>query len=70
MPRTPTCCALVLLALAACRPPEPPDTDRRPEPQAKPAATLHAPLHKARSVEAELEQAAAARRAAVEAAGG
>lgn len=65
--------ALALLTLSACSRPTPPDTEKRPEPQADAGRlprTIQAPLEKARDVEADLEQAAEVRRAAIEAAGG
>lgn len=65
--------AFALLALSACSRPTPPDTEKRPEPQANAGQldrTIQAPLERARNVETDLERAAEARRAAIEAAGG
>ena len=63
------CCAA--LALSACNKPTPPDPERPPEPQATHVAdAIQAPLDKARAVEGDLQRAADAQRAAVEAAGG
>ena len=70
---TATALALIAIAaLAACRP-APPDPKRPPEPQAANAElrdAMQAPIEKARSVEDELDKAAEARQAAIEAAGG
>lgn len=68
MARPLLCC--VLLALVACSRPHPPEKERRPEPQARTGLrdTIEAPLDKARGVEAEVQEAAAAQRAAIDAA--
>lgn len=87
MNRIPTCTLLALataiamaLAMAACSRPEPPDTERPPEPQAvgtqvaAPAASLddslHAPIDRAKAVEDTLQDAAQRQRDAIDAAGG
>jgi len=63
------CCAA--LALSACNKPTPPDPERPPEPQATGVGdAIQAPLDKAKAVEGDLQQAADAQRAAIEAAGG
>ncbi len=65
------CCAA--LALCACNKPTPPDPERPPEPQARHTElrdAIQAPLDKAKAVEGEVQQAADAQRAAIEAAGG
>ena len=65
-----------LLVLGACSRPPPPDTDKPPEPQAaRSQATqlrdaIQAPQDKARAVEDEVQKAADAQRAAIDAAGG
>ena len=63
--------AALLCASAACTP-EPPSTERRPEPQAAERHTelrdaIQAPQDKARAVEEQTRQAADAQRAAIEA---
>jgi len=65
-------CALVAFgACIACRPPEPPPTDEPPEPQATQLRdAIQAPIDKARAVEDEVQEAADAQRAAIDAAGG
>ncbi|MEL1263113.1 hypothetical protein [Pseudoxanthomonas putridarboris] len=71
--------ALIAMALAcaACRAPEPPPTDKPPEPQATAAATpshtelrdaIQAPQDKARATEATIQQAADKQRDAIDAA--
>lgn len=58
--------------LAACKP-APPDPERPPEPQAAHTElrdAMQAPVDKARAVEDELQKAAEAQRAAIDAAGG
>ena len=72
MLRTLLCCALLL---TACSPPEPPEKDLPPEPQAARARTgvgdaIQAPLDKAKAVEDQLQKDKAAQDAAIEAAGG
>ncbi len=65
-------CGAALLALAACKP-APPDPERPPEPQARHTElrdAIQAPLDKARAVEDEVQEAAEAQRAAIEASGG
>ena len=73
---TPIACLLVL-ALAGCSPPEPPEEERRPEPQAggtqaQPTSTIvqTADAYKdaARAAVANSEQAAAKEKAALDAA--
>jgi len=60
-----------VLLLAARSNPQPPDKERPPEPKAgSAAATLQAPIDRARQVEATLDAAAQARRDQVEDAGG
>lgn len=63
-----------LLVVAGCTKPTAPDPDRPPEPkaagQSAAARALHAPLDKARAVDAASRQAADAQRQAIEAAGG
>lgn len=78
MSRTrPAMIALCLMAtvLAACGKPRPPEKERPPEPQAaQPHSELReaiqAPIDKARQVDAEVQQAAEAQRAAIDAATG
>jgi len=71
-------CLVALLSGAAACMPEPPPTDKPPEPQAAvatPAAeqhtelrdAIHAPQDKARAVEGQVEQAADAQRDAIDA---
>lgn len=72
MLRTLLCCALLL---TACSPPEPPEKDLPPEPQAARTQTrlseaIQAPLDKAKSVEDQLQKDKDAQDAAIEAAGG
>lgn len=64
-----------LLLLAACSPPQPPEKERPPEPQAREPHTevrdaIRAPVDKARRVEGEVQRAADDQRAAIDAAGG
>jgi hypothetical protein len=61
--------AAALLACAACSKPAPPDTDRPPEPQAA-ASELHAPIDRAKAADAQVEDAAAKQRAAIDAQAG
>lgn len=71
MPRSPLV-FVALLALAACKP-TPPDPERPVEPQAQHTElreAIHEPLDKAKAVEDDLQKAADAQRAAIEAAGG
>ena len=74
MTRTLAWCAVLLAALAACSKPQPPEKERRPEPQAAQHTELRdaiqAPIEQARNVERNVQQAADAQRAAIEAAGG
>ena len=71
MKRTLACCAVLLAALAACSKPQPPEKERPPVPQAAQHTELRdaiqAPLDKARNVEADMQKAADAQRAAIEA---
>ena len=71
MMRTLTCCALLPMALAACSKPPPPDKERPVEPQAAQHTQLRdaikAPIDQARNVEADLQKAADAQRAAIDA---
>ena len=63
----------VVAVLAACSKPAAPDPERPPEPQAADAElreAIQAPIEKARQVEADVQDAAEAQRAAIEAAGG
>jgi hypothetical protein len=72
--RTALCCTALTL-LAACNP-QPPDKEQPPEPQAETEQAtglrdgIQAPIEKARQVEADVQEAADAQRAAIEAAGG
>ncbi|MGQ4582369.1 hypothetical protein [Lysobacter sp. F60174L2] len=64
------CCAA--LALSACKP-TPPDPERPVEPQAHATGlrdAMQEPLDKAKAVEGDMQKAAEAQRAAIEAAGG
>lgn len=69
---------LVGVGLCACGKPQPPDRERPPEPQAtlspaRPAAlreTMQAPIDRAKQVDAQVQKAADAQRAAVDAATG
>ena len=71
MMRTLACGAVLLVALAACSKPRPPDKERPPEPQVAQHTELRdaiqAPLDKARHVEADMQKAADAQRAAIDA---
>lgn len=65
------------LLVVACSRPEPPEKERPPEPQASAPErhtelrdAIQAPQDKARAVEAAVDDAAKAQRAAIEAAGG
>jgi hypothetical protein len=65
----------VLLALTACSKPQPPEKERRPEPQAREESTelpdaIQAPINKAKGVEDEVQKAADEQRAAIDAATG
>ncbi len=66
---SPLACLLVL-ALAGCSPPKPPEEERRPDPQAKPAIVAQADAYRdaARAAVANSEQAAAKEKAALDAA--
>ena len=62
-----------LLTLCACSKPTPPDPERPVEPQAADTGlrdAMQAPVDKAKAAEADVQRAAAAQRAAIEAAGG
>lgn len=77
-------CALLLVSLAACDRPRPPDPEVPPEPQASQATqtadattgstslpdAIHAPLDKARAVETQTLEAADRQRQAIDAATG
>jgi len=71
MKRTLACCAVLLAALSACSKPRPPDKERPVEPQAAQHTQLReaiqAPIKQARNVEADMQKAADAQRAAIEA---
>ena len=64
-------CALLLAALAACSKPQPPDKERPPVPKSAQHTqmrdAIQAPLDKARNVEADMQKAADAQRAAIDA---
>jgi hypothetical protein len=67
------CC--VLLILAACSKPEPPEKERPPEPQASGpqselGKSIQAPLDKAKGVEGEMQKAADDQRKAIDEATG
>jgi hypothetical protein len=72
------CALLVGLALCACGKPQPPDRERPPEPQAATPATqtvplreaVQAPIERAKQVDADVQKAAEAQRAAIDAATG
>ena len=62
-----------LLTLCACSKPTPPDPERPVEPQAADTRlrdAMQAPVDKAKAAEADVQRAAAAQRAAIDAAGG
>ena len=71
MMRTLAGSALLLAALAACSKPEPPEKERPPVPQAAQHTqmrdAIRAPIDKARNVEADMQKAADAQRAAIDA---
>lgn len=71
MMRTLACCVVLLAALAACSKPQPPEKERPVEPQAAQHTELRdaiqAPLEQARNVGADVQKAADAQRAAIEA---
>ena len=64
---------LMLALLVACQP-DPPEKERPPEPQAdqhtRMRDAIQAPIDRAREAEADVQKAAAAQRAAIEAASG
>lgn len=76
-PRTAAAVLAVLLLCAACSKPEPPETDRPPEPQADATQaadgsnatelrdTIQQPIDRARAVQAEADAGAAKQRAGV-----
>ncbi|MEF9979607.1 MAG: hypothetical protein RR834_14070 [Thermomonas sp.] len=61
---------LFALVLAGCSPPKPPEEERRPDPQAKPAVVAQADAYKdaARAAVANTEDAATKEKAALDAA--
>jgi hypothetical protein len=62
---------LPLLLLAACARPQPPDTERPPEPQATQLRdAVRAPLERAEQVQRQVDADAKAEQAAIDAAGG
>lgn len=69
---------LIGLALCACGKPQPPDRERPPEPQAATSSNqsaplreaIQAPIDRAKQVDAEVQKAAEAQRAAIDAATG
>ena len=71
MMRTLAGCAALLVAVAACSKPVPPEKERPPVPKAAQATqirdAINAPIDKARNVEADIQKAADAQRAAIEA---
>ena len=70
---TRTALALVLLALCACGKPEPPEKERPPEPQASQVESHEAiqePIDRAEAAAADVQKAADAQRAAIDAASG
>ncbi len=70
---TRTAIVLALLALCACGKPKPPEKERPPEPQAAHAElrkVIRQPIERARQVEADVQEAADAQRAAIDAATG
>ena len=68
------CGLLACCALAACGKPEPPEKERKPEPQAaratEPDATIRTPIDRAKAVDGQLEEAEDRRREAIEESGG
>ncbi len=63
------CLVLLPMLLSACKRPEPPPTDKRPEPQATALRdAIQQPLDKARGVQQSVDQAAAQQNAAIDAA--
>ncbi len=65
--------ATLPLLLAACGKPQPPDKEQPPEPQAAHTElrdAIQAPVDRAKQVEQDVQEAADAQRAAIEAAGG
>lgn len=69
--RTLACAGLLLSVLAACSKPPPPEKERPPVPTAAQHTqmrdAIQAPLDKARNVEADMQKAADAQRAAIDA---
>lgn len=60
---------LLLPLLAACKPPQPPPTDKPPEPQATALReAIQQPLDKAKAAQQAVDDAAAQQRAAIDAA--
>ena len=63
--------ASLLMPLAACGPPDPPEKERKPEPQATQLGeATDSPIERARQVQPELEQAEERQRQAIEESGG
>ena len=64
-------CAVLLASLAACSKPQPPEKERPPVPKAARATqmrdAIQAPIDRAKSVEADMQKAADAQRAAIDA---
>lgn len=71
---TRTALLLAIAACAACRAPEPPPTEQKPEPQAQEHTELRdaiqEPIDKAKAADKAVQDAAEQQRAQIEAAGG
>jgi hypothetical protein len=64
---------LLLVTMASCSKPEPPPSERRPEPQAQRTElrdAIQQPIDKAKAAEKSVQDAADQQKAAIEAAGG